>query len=83
MSTANTGRISARGLILMRDEHSNKNANAQRQAAYAERQRALGRKKYSYWLRPEEAEKVAKLLENLRLEKSISETETGNRFQNT
>ena len=50
----------------MRDEHSNK--NAQRQAAYAERQRQMGLKKYSYWLRPEEAEKVAKFLENLRLE---------------
>lgn len=50
----------------MRDEHSNK--NAQRQAAFAERQREMGRKKYSYWMRPEEAEKVAKFLENLRLE---------------
>lgn len=50
----------------MRDEHSNK--NAQRQAAYSERQRQMGRKKYSYWMLPAEAEKVAKLLENLRLE---------------
>ena len=66
MSTANTGRISAQGLILMKDEHSNK--NAQRQAAYSERQREMGRKKYSYWMRPEEAEKVARFLENLRLE---------------
>ena len=61
-STTNTVQISA-GLILMRDEHGNK-----RQAAYSERQRQMGRKKYSYWMRPEEAEKVAKFLENLRLE---------------
>ena len=66
MSTTNIGQISARGLILMKDEHSNK--NAQRQAAYSERQREMGRKKYSYWMRPEEAEKVARFLENLRLE---------------
>lgn len=61
----------------MRDEH-NKNANAQRQAAYAERQRALGRKKFSYWMLPAEAEQVAALLEQLRFEKSISESENGN-----
>lgn len=65
MSTANIVRISA-GLILMKDEHNNK--NAQRQAAYSERQREMGRKKFSYWMRPDEAEKVAKFLENLRLE---------------
>ena len=66
MSTTNIGQISARGLILMKDEHNNK--NAQRQAAYSERQREMGRKKYSYWMRQDEAEKVAKFLENLRLE---------------
>ena len=35
-------------------------------AAYAERQRALGRKKFSYWMRPDEAEQVAAFLERLR-----------------
>ncbi len=41
-------------------------SNSRRQAAYAERQRALGRKKFSYWLRPDEAEQVAAFLEQLR-----------------
>ena len=40
--------------------------NSRRQAAYAERQRALGRKKFSYWMRPDEAEQVAAFLERLR-----------------
>lgn len=56
----------------MKDEHDNKTGdlllspNARRQAAYAERQRALGRKKFSYWMRPDEAEQVAAFLEQLR-----------------
>ena len=41
-------------------------SGAKRQAAYAERQRALGRKKFSYWMRPDEAEQVAAFLEQLR-----------------
>ena len=41
-------------------------SNSRRQAAYAERQRALGRKKFSYWMRPDEAEQVAAFLERLR-----------------
>ena len=56
----------------MKDERDHKtgdlllSANARRQAAYAERQRALGRKKFSYWMRPDEAEQVAAFLEQLR-----------------
>lgn len=56
----------------MKDEHDQKTGdlllspNARRQAAYAERQRALGRKKFSYWMRPEEAAQVAAFLEQLR-----------------
>ena len=55
----------------MKDEHDHKTGdlllspNARRQAAYAERQRALGRKKFSYWMRPDEAEQVAAFLERL------------------
>ena len=41
-------------------------SNSRRQAAYAERQRALGRKKFSYGMRPDEAEQVAAFLERLR-----------------
>ena len=41
-------------------------SNSRGQAAYAERQRALGRKKFSYWMRPDEAEQVAAFLERLR-----------------
>ena len=56
----------------MKDERDQKNGdllrspNARRQAAYADRQRALGLKKYSYWLRLDEAEQVAAFLERLR-----------------
>lgn len=50
--------------------------NARRQAAYAERQRALGRKKFSYWMRPDEAEQVSAFLRQLR-ERQIQETSTG------
>ena len=58
----------------MKDEHDHKTGdlllspNTRRQAAYAERQRALGRKKFSYWMRPDEAEQVAAFLERLRAE---------------
>ena len=56
----------------MKDEQDNKTGNlllspnARRQAAYAERQRALGRKKFSYWMRPDEAEQVEVFLKRLR-----------------
>ena len=56
----------------MKDERDQKNGdllrspNARRQAAYADRRRALGLKKYSYWLRLDEAEQVAAFLERLR-----------------
>lgn len=56
----------------MKDEQDNKTGNlllspnARRQAAYAERQRALGRKKFSYWMRPDEAEQVEAFLKRLR-----------------
>lgn len=39
---------------------------AKRQAAYAERQRAMGRRQRSYWLTEAEAEQVAAFLEQLR-----------------
>ena len=63
----------------MKDAHDHKTGdlllspNARRQAAYAERQRALGRKKFSYWMRPDEAEQVAAFLERLRLEEAEHE----------
>jgi hypothetical protein len=66
----------------MKDEHDKKtgdlllSANARRQAAYAERQRAQGRKKFSYWMRPEEAEQVAAFLEQLR-KRSTTELYSG------
>ena len=41
-------------------------SGAKRQAAYAERQRALGRRQRSYWLTDVEAEQVAAFLEQLR-----------------
>lgn len=56
----------------MKDERDHKTGdlllspNARRQAAYAEQQRALGRKKFSYWMRPDEAEQVAAFLKQLR-----------------
>ncbi len=58
----------------MRDEHDNKTAElvlspgAKRQAEYATRQRAQGRKQRSFWLSDEEARQVAELLERLRPE---------------
>jgi len=41
-------------------------AGARRQASYASRQKAMGRKQHAYWLTQEEAEKVAALLASLR-----------------
>ena len=41
-------------------------SGAKRQAAYAERQRAQGRRQRSYWLTETEAEQVAAFLEQLR-----------------
>lgn len=49
-------------------------SNTRRQAAFAERQRAKGLKKFSYWLKPEEAEQVVALLEQLRPEKETEST---------
>lgn len=65
----------------MKDEREHKTGdlllspNARRQAAYAERQRALGRKKFSYWMRPEEAAQMAAFLEQLRLRQQEKEHE--------
>ena len=56
----------------MKDAKDKKTANllaspgAKRQAAYAERQRAMGRRQRSYWLTETEAEQVAAFLEQLR-----------------
>lgn len=44
---------------------------ARRQAAYAERQRAQGRKQRTYWLTDDEAAQVAALLERLRPEGEV------------
>lgn len=43
-----------------------KSPAANRQAAYAEKQRAAGRRQRSYWLTDSEAEAVAALLEKIR-----------------
>lgn len=59
----------------MKDEHDHKTGdlllspNARRQAAYAERQRAQGRKKFSHWMSSEEAEQVSAFLVQLRAER--------------
>ena len=56
----------------MKDAKDKKTANllaspgAKRQAAYAERQRAMGRRQRSYWLTETEAEQVGAFLEQLR-----------------
>lgn len=56
----------------MRDKHDRGTADllktpaANRQAAYAERQRQAGRKQRSYWLTDDEAAAVTALLEQLR-----------------
>ena len=56
----------------MRDKHDRgtgdllKTPAANRQAAYAERQRQAGRKQRSYWLTDDEAAAVTALLEQLR-----------------
>lgn len=56
----------------MRDRHDKQTADllkspaANRQAAYAAKQRAAGRKQRSYWLTDEEAAAVAAYLEQLR-----------------
>ena len=56
----------------MKDSRDKKTGNllaspgAKRQAAYAERQRAMGRRQRSYWLTDFEAEQVAAFLEQLR-----------------
>lgn len=57
---------------IMRDRHDKGTADllrtpgANRQAAYAERQRQAGRKQRSFWLTDAEASAVASLLERLR-----------------
>ena len=43
-------------------------SGAKRQAAYAERQRAQGRRQRSYWLTDVEAARVAAFLEQVRAE---------------
>lgn len=59
----------------MKDERDHKtddlllSPNARRQAAYAERQRAQGRKKFSHWMSSEEAEQVSAFLVQLRAER--------------
>lgn len=59
----------------MKDKHDHKpddlllSPNARRQAAYAERQRAQGRKKFSHWMSSEEAEQVSAFLVQLRAER--------------
>lgn len=56
----------------MRDEHDKKTRDllqtpgAGRQAAYAARQRELGRRQRNYWLTDAEAEAVAQCLDKLR-----------------
>lgn len=39
---------------------------AERQAAYAQRQRAAGRRQRTFWLTDQEAERVRQLIEQLR-----------------
>ena len=62
----------------MKDPHDKKtgdllaSSNNRRQAAYGERQRALGRKKFSYWMLPEEAEQMAAFLEQLRSQENAA-----------
>lgn len=53
----------------MRDFRDNKigNTGARRQAAYAERQRARGRRQRSFWLTDEEAGRVVEFIEQMRL----------------
>ena len=64
----------------MKDENDNNTAEllvstgAKRQADYAARQRAQGRKQRSFWLNDAEAAQVAELLERLR-----PEAESGNK----
>lgn len=59
----------------MKDERDHKTGdlllspNARRQATYAERQRAQGRKKFSHWMSSEEAEQVSAFLVQLRAER--------------
>ena len=43
-----------------------KSSGARRQSAYAERQRAAGRRQINFWLTEDEAAQVASLLEQLR-----------------
>ncbi|MNF02790.1 hypothetical protein D3C80_2019910 [compost metagenome] len=56
----------------MRDRHDKQTADllkspaANRQAAYAAKQRAAGRKQRSFWLTDDEAASVSALLERLR-----------------
>lgn len=56
----------------MRDRHDKQTADllkspaANRQAAYAAKQRAAGRKQRSFWLTDDEAAAVSALLERLR-----------------
>lgn len=48
------------------ESKAQKRSGAKRQAAYADRQRALGRRQRSFWLTDQEYDAVAQLLEELR-----------------
>lgn len=56
----------------MRDKHDSKTGNllasvgAKRQARYAERQKAAGRRQASYWLTDDEKQSVENLLAQIR-----------------
>lgn len=45
---------------------------ARRQAAYAERQRAVGRRQHAFWLTEHEAAEIATFLEQLRQAKETT-----------
>nr|WP_083848905.1 hypothetical protein [Pseudomonas luteola] len=53
---------------VMPDKHQ-RSPGANRQAAYAEKQRAMGRKQRSFWLTDDEAIAVNSLVEQIRAEK--------------
>jgi hypothetical protein len=48
------------------DKTAGASSGARRQAKYAERQRALGRRQRSYWITDEEAEAIVELLQERR-----------------
>lgn len=48
------------------ESKAQKRSGAKRQAAYADRQRALGRRQRSFWLTDKEYDAVAQLIDELR-----------------